>query len=81
MAAVWLDPDEVAERLSCCRKTAIRIMNEMPHTNIGGTTRHRVRVSEANLDAWMEARGSKTTRNASKANCSSGKRVPRRNEM
>jgi len=80
MATVWLTPDGVAERLNVCRKTAIKIMNEMPHTNIGGTVRTRVRVSEANLDAWMEAHGTGSVRTSPKKNYSSQHRVTRRTE-
>jgi hypothetical protein len=50
---VWLNPDEVARRLSVSRKTAISIMHQMPHSVIGGTVRQRIRVSEGSLDAWM----------------------------
>lgn len=29
------------------------IMNQMPHSNIGGQKRHRIRVSEEALDTWV----------------------------
>ena len=50
---VWLGPDDVAQRLGIARRTALNLMNRMPHSVIGGTQRKRIRVSEASLDAWM----------------------------
>lgn len=50
---VWLGPDDVAQKLGIARRTAINLMNRMPHSVIGGTQRKRIRVSEASLDAWM----------------------------
>lgn len=50
---IWLNADQVAQRLSVSRKTALNLMYQMPHSVIGGTVRKRIRVSEASLDAWM----------------------------
>lgn len=50
---IWLNADQVAERLSVSRKTAMNLMYQMTHSVIGGTVRKRIRVSEASLDAWM----------------------------
>ena len=49
----WLSPDEVASRLHICRRAAMSIMNQMPHSVISGTVRKRIRVSEEALDTWM----------------------------
>lgn len=51
--AVWLSPDDVAKRLKVCRRTAMTLMQQMPHSVIGGVERKRIRVTETNLDAWM----------------------------
>ena len=56
---IWLTADQVAERLSISRKTALSLMYQMPHSVIGGTVRKRIRVSESNLDAWMTKRSSR----------------------
>lgn len=53
---VWLSPEQVAERLGVCRKTALALMHQMPHSVIGGTVKQRIRVSEQNLDLWMAKR-------------------------
>ena len=50
---VWLNADQVAERLSVSRRTALTLMYQMPHSVIGGSVRKRIRVSEGSLDAWM----------------------------
>ena len=50
---VWLNPDQVAERLSVSRRTAMALMYQMPHSVIGGTVKKRIRVAEEALDAWM----------------------------
>lgn len=57
---VWLSPEQVAERLSVPRSTAITLMHQMPHTVISGTVRQRIRVSEGSLEAWMTKRSNKT---------------------
>lgn len=54
--AVWLTPDDVAERLGVARRTAMAMMHQMPHSNIGGKERKRLRVSEEALDAWVISR-------------------------
>lgn len=89
---VWLDPDGVAERIGVSRKTALKLMNEMPHTNIGGSTRKRIRVSEAGLDEWMLSGGSESNRatptvcrrkttNTPQGVCGTKRRMPRRSEI
>ena len=50
---VWLDASQVAERLGVCRRTALMLMYQMPHSVVGGTIKKRIRVSEGSLDAWM----------------------------
>ena len=50
---IWLNPDQVAERLSISRRTAITLMYQMPHSVIGGTVKKRIRVAEDALDQWM----------------------------
>lgn len=50
---IWLDADQVSERLRISRKTALALMYQMPHSVIGGTVRKRIRVSEDSLNAWM----------------------------
>ena len=50
---VWLNPEQVAERLSVSRRTAMALMYQMPHSVIGGTVKKRIRVAEEALDAWM----------------------------
>ena len=50
---IWLNADQVADRLSISRRTALTIMQQMPHSVIGGTVRKRIRVSEDSLEAWM----------------------------
>ena len=56
---IWLTADQVAERLSISRRTALSLMYQMPHSVIGGTVRKRIRVSESNLDAWMTKRSNR----------------------
>jgi len=56
---IWLNADQVAERLSISRRTALTLMYQMPHSVIGGTVRKRIRVSEGSLDAWMTKRSNK----------------------
>ena len=50
---IWLDADQVSERLRISRKTALALMYQMPHSVIGGTVRKRIRVSEDSLNTWM----------------------------
>jgi hypothetical protein len=56
---VWLNADQVAERLNISRRTALMIMHEMPHSVVGGSVRKRIRVSEGSLDAWMVKKSNK----------------------
>jgi len=56
---VWLNADQVAERLGICRRTALTLMYQMPHSVIGGTVKKRIRVSEGSLDAWMAKKSNK----------------------
>ena len=50
---VYLDPQQVAERLGVTRRTALALMMEMNPTPISGKVRMRYRVSEDNLEKWM----------------------------
>lgn len=52
----WLNADQVAARLGISRKSALALMSRMPHAVISGTERKRIRVSEAQLDAWLMKR-------------------------
>ena len=52
---VWLNPDQVAERIGVARRTAMTLMLEMNPVYISGSVRKRVRVSEESLDRWMIA--------------------------
>jgi hypothetical protein len=56
---VWLNADQVAERLSVSRRTALTLMYQMPHSVIGGSVKKRIRVSEGSLDAWMVKQSNK----------------------
>ena len=56
---VWLNADQVADRLGISRRTALSLMYQMPHSVIGGTVRKRIRVSEGSLDAWMVKKSNK----------------------
>ena len=51
--AVWLNPDQVAERIGVARRTAMAMMQQMNPVTISGNTRKRIRVSEESLDKWM----------------------------
>ena len=56
---VWLNADQVADRLQVSRRTAMSLMYQMPHSVIGGTVKKRIRVSDVSLDAWMLKRSNK----------------------
>ena len=56
---IWLTADDVAERLSVSRRTALALMYQMPHSVIGGTVKQRIRVAEDMLDAWMLKKSNK----------------------
>ena len=56
---VWLNADQVADRLQVSRRTAMSLMHQMPHSVIGGTVKKRIRVSDVSLDAWMLKRSNK----------------------
>lgn len=58
---VWLNPDQVAERIGVARKTAVGMMHEMNPVFITGKVRRRMRVSEENLERWMIAHGNGKT--------------------
>ena len=47
---VLLTVQDCMDRLHCCRKTASRIMHEMPHIE-----RPRLMVPESAMHAWLEA--------------------------
>lgn len=72
---VWLGPKDVAERLGVCRRTALSLMQEMPHSVIGGTERKTIRVSEGAFEAWMVSKSN--VRNAT-AVTGCRKRIERR---
>ena len=59
---VWLNADQIADRIGVHRKTAMAMMLEMNPVAISGNTRKRYRVSEENLEQWMlkHSVGSKT---------------------
>ena len=67
---VWLNPDDVAERLGVCRRTAMALMYQMNYSVIGGTARKRIRVSEDSLNVWMmkHSQGTVEPRSGSKGN-------------
>lgn len=52
---VWLNPDQVAERIGVARRTAMAMMLEMQPVFISGKVRRRIRVSEESLEQWMVA--------------------------
>ena len=74
---VWLTADQVAERLSVSRRTAMSLMYQMPHSVIGGTVKKRIRVSETALDTWMLKQSNKMPPLES-AKTGSKKRITRR---
>ena len=51
--SAWLNASQVADRLGVSRRTALALMNEMPHAVISGNERKRIRVSENQLEAWL----------------------------
>jgi len=53
---VWLNADQVAERLGVARRTALGMMEQMQYVVISGTSKRRIRVSEDELNAWMMKR-------------------------
>jgi len=55
---VWLNAEQIADRLSVSRKTALMLMQQMPHSVISGTVRKRIRVSEGSFESWMVKRSS-----------------------
>ena len=52
---VWLSPDDIAERLSVARRTAMAMMLDMNPVCISGNVHKRMRVSEESFDRWMIA--------------------------
>lgn len=54
---VWLNKQQIAERLGIHVKTAEVLMMQMHPVPISGTVRKRWRVSEANLEQWMLKQG------------------------
>lgn len=74
---VYLDPQQVADRLGVARSTAKTLMMEMNPVPILGTVRKRYRVSEENLNRWMDknALGRPSTGNISRG---SKKKLQRR---
>ena len=53
MTIVWLNADQIAERLGVHRRTAMALMMEMNPVPISGNVRKRYRVSEESFNAWM----------------------------
>lgn len=53
---VYLDQNQVAERIGVKPRTALALMMEMNPIPICGKTRKRYRVTEENLDRWMAKR-------------------------
>ena len=51
--SAWLNADQVANRLGIARRTALILMQRMPHAVISGKERKRIRVSESQLEAWL----------------------------
>lgn len=74
---IWLNADQIAERLGVSRNTALSIMHQMPHSVIGGTVRKRIRVSEGSFEAWMVKQSNKLPVVVS-ANTGSKKKLTRR---
>lgn len=72
----WLTADQVADRLGVTRRTALNLMNQMKYSVIGGTVRKRIRVSEADLEAWMVKRSNGSTVKAVQTGCN--RRLERR---
>lgn len=50
---VWLNADQISDRLQIHRKTALAYMMEMNPVAISGKVRKQYRVSEENLERWM----------------------------
>lgn len=57
MAIVWLNKQQIADRLGIHVKTAEALMMQMHPVAISGNVRKRWRVSEANLEQWMMKQG------------------------
>ena len=53
---VYLDKNQVAERLGVKPKTAAALMMQMNPVVISGNTRKRYRVTEENLERWAMKR-------------------------
>lgn len=73
----YLDPQQVADRIGVTRRTALSLMMEMNPIPVSGTVRRRYRVTEENLDRWMEKRMIGKTRTGN-IGCGSKKRLERR---
>ena len=50
---VYLDQNQVADRIGVKPRTALALMMEMNPIPICGKTRKRYRVTEENLELWM----------------------------
>ena len=64
---VWLDKNQIAERLGIHIKTAETLMHEMHPVPISGKVRKRWRVSEQNFEEWMNKQGDGQSVHVSKA--------------
>jgi len=74
---VYLNADQVADRLGVARRTAMAMMMEMNPIAISGTVKKRYRVTEESLERWMARKtiGKPHTGSISKG---SNKRLARR---
>lgn len=49
----WLSPEDVAERLKISRRSALVIMQKIPHVSVSGSIRLRLRVTETDLNNYL----------------------------
>ena len=75
---IWLDKNQLAERLGVHPKTAEKMMMEMHPVPISGKTRKRWRVSEENFEKWMLKRSIGGTAPVSKVGTGSTRKLARR---
>ena len=75
---VWLNADQVAERIGVHRKTAMAMMLEMNPVAISGNTRKRYRVSEESLERWMMKHSTGGKAPVSRMGAGSGRKLQRR---
>lgn len=75
---VWLNADQLADRLGVHRRTAMAMMLEMNPVAISGTVRKRYRVSEENLERWMLKHGTGGKAPVSRVSTGCQKRLQRK---